>query len=123
MTESGQPNYRPGENIAVKVPAHEFAATVAFYRETLGFPVLRESPESVTFDFAGKCLWIDRVAHLSHAETWLEIRCDDAEATAEDLAARGVQRCDAVEPLPDDFKGFWVLSPAGQVHLVAQDDD
>ena len=94
MAESHSPIYRPGENIAIKVPGHLFVPTVDFYRQTLGFPVLRESPESVTFDFAGKCLWIDRVAHLSHAETWLEIRCDDMQVAARDLAGHPGRRPD-----------------------------
>jgi hypothetical protein len=35
-----------------------------------------------------------------------------------DLAGEDV-RCDDNEPLPEGFKGFWVVSPVGIVHLIA----
>ena len=38
--------------------------------------------------------------------------CDQA------LIAAGVARCDAIEPLPQGFDGFWISSPAGIIHLI-----
>ena len=47
---------------------------------------------------------------------------DDPAAAARHLEQRGVQRCDAVEELPEGFPGFWIRSPAGQVHLVCAEE-
>jgi len=29
-----------------------------------------------------------------------------------------VVRCDAIEPLPEGFQGFWIANSAGIVHLL-----
>ena len=39
------------------------------------------------------------------------------------VASSGAVRCDAVEPLPPDLEGFWVVSPADVVHLVTRSED
>jgi len=49
---------------------------------------------------------------------WLELVASDTAAAAEHLAASGVVRCNEVERLPPDLDGFWILNPAGIVHLV-----
>ncbi len=113
------PKFSPGRNIAMKIPPHEFSRTVAFYREILGLAVLAEHPESIVFDFGGKRLWLDRVPHLSQTEIWLAVETADAPAASSHLAAKGVIRCDDIEPLPEVFSGFWIVSPAGIVHLVS----
>lgn len=33
---------------------------------------------------------------------------------------QGVVRCDAVEPLPADFKGGWIMNPCGIVHMLRE---
>jgi hypothetical protein len=111
--------FRPGRNIAMKVPPHQHAQTVQFYAEVLGLERLPDQGDSACFEFGGKRLWIDRVPGMSQAELWLEVVADDIEAAAAHLTAQGVVRCDAIEPLPDSFAGFWISSPAGIVHLVA----
>lgn len=116
-------SFRGGRNLAMKVPPHRWEETVAFYERTLGLPVHRREPASVAFDFGSNVLWIDRVEHLSRAEVWLEVVTDDVPSAATLLAAAGVARCDAVESLPAGFEGFWVVSPADVVHLVARTDD
>lgn len=121
MNGSQPPRFWPGPNIAVKVPSHVHDQTVAFYRDTLGLRQLPGEAGSVIFDFDGKRLWIDPVPHISQAEVWLEIRCRDIEAAADWLRARGIARCDQIEPLPDGFPGFWILSPANIVHLVCDE--
>ena len=63
---------------------------------------------------------IDRIEHLSHAEIWLEIATDDREAAAAWLERHGVTRRDEIEPLPADFRGFWVASPADVIHLISE---
>lgn len=115
-------NFEPGSNIAMKVPSHEYEATVAFYRDVLGLRLIEDaaqsSTESVRFDFGGKVLWIDRVESLSQAEIWLEVCTDDVEAASRHLAEHGCVRRDEIEALPAGFNGFWVSSPANIIHLV-----
>ena len=115
-----KPKIVPGRNIALKIPAHEYDQTVAFYRDILQLRPLESSTGCIGFDFDGKDIWLDRVASLSQAEMWLEVRSDDLEAASEYLKAEGVVRCDGVEKLPDDFEGFWITNAAGLVHLVSK---
>ncbi|HWJ07063.1 MAG TPA: hypothetical protein VNS57_14895 [Steroidobacteraceae bacterium] len=115
--------FRGGRNIAMKVPAHRWLHTVAFYEETLGLPVLQRQANSIAFEFGSQRLWIDRVDHLSRAEVWLEVVASDLAAAGARLVAADVPRCDAVEPLPDGFHGYWIVNPADVVHLVAATDD
>ena len=120
--DTPRPTFAGGPNIAMKVPPHQWEATVAFYRDTLG---LEEIPnpfggdvESVGFAFGANQLWIDKVPTMSQAELWLELQTDDTAAAARHLAAAGVARCDEIEPLGDDPSGYWISSPAAIVHLV-----
>jgi hypothetical protein len=119
---NSRPNYRPGRNIAVKVPPHAFDATVSFYRDVLGLVSIASHMPAIGFVFGDKQLWIDRVPTLSQSEIWLEIVAEDLVAARAHLAAAGVIRCDQIEPLPPDFKGFWIMSPASVVHMVCQAD-
>jgi catechol 2,3-dioxygenase-like lactoylglutathione lyase family enzyme len=120
-----KPRFRPGRNIAMKVPAHEYERTVAFYRDVLGFRQLGGgapgSTESARFEFGDKTLWIDRVAGMSQAEIWLEILTDDPEQAARHLAQHGCARRDEIEPLPADFRGYWIAGPGNIIHLVTRD--
>lgn len=110
--------FQPGRNIAMKVPAFEYEQTVAFYREILQLTSISSSEVSTVFDFSDWRLWIDRSAHISQAEIWLEVICDDVAAAREHFAALGVHFCDHIESLPMDVEGFWVMNPANIVHLV-----
>lgn len=61
-----------GRNIALKLPAHQFDATLAFYRDVLRLPV-ETSPEGATIvEFGDMRLWLDRSDSLSQAEIWLQ---------------------------------------------------
>jgi len=117
-----QPFFKAGRNIAMKVPPHEYESTRAFYRDVLGLKELTAPADSATestrFDFGDKVLWIDRADGLSRAEIWLEIVTDDVEAAAEYFQHHRIQRRDEIEALPDGFRGFWLASPAGIIHLV-----
>ncbi|MFO1076014.1 MAG: hypothetical protein U1E17_25565, partial [Geminicoccaceae bacterium] len=70
------------------------------------------------FEFGPLRLWIDRMPHLAQGEMWLELVAADTAAAAQHLDASGVVRCDEVEKLPPDLDGFWIMNPAGVVHLV-----
>jgi catechol 2,3-dioxygenase-like lactoylglutathione lyase family enzyme len=115
--------FRGGHNIAMKVPTHRWKETVAFYEETLGLRVLQRKAQSVAFEFGAQRLWVDRVDHLSRAEVWLEVVTDDLAAAESRLVEANVQRCDAVEALPAEFEGYWIVNPADVVHLVARRED
>jgi catechol 2,3-dioxygenase-like lactoylglutathione lyase family enzyme len=118
MPGDERPAFRGGRNIALKVPPHQFEATVAFYRDTLGLPHLGAVGGSETFGFGEMRLWVDPVPAMSQAELWLEVETADTTAAARRLRERGVVRCDEVEPLPAGLDGFWISSPCGIVHLV-----
>lgn len=115
-------SFAGGPNIAMKVPPHQWTATVAFYRDVLGLeelPPVTGEPPSVGFAFGANRLWIDRVAGMSQAELWLELTADDPHAAARTLAAApGVARCDEIEPLSPGSPRFWIASPSQIVHLV-----
>lgn len=112
--------FRGGRNIAMKLPPEEFTETVAFYRDTLGLPTEFRSLTTVLVEFGDIRLWLDRIEGQRQAELWLEVTTDDADAAAAKLKAANVKRCDSVEPLPTGFRGFWIRTPAGLVHLVAE---
>ncbi|WP_444815870.1 VOC family protein [Stutzerimonas frequens] len=118
------PTFQPGRNIAMKVPAHEYASTVAFYRETLRLRELTPSDadgeQTPRFAFGDKVLWLDRVAGISQAEIWLEVVTDDLNAAADFLQHRHCARRDEIEPLPDGFRAFWISSPANIIHLISE---
>ena len=122
-----KPKFTAGDNIAIKVPVHEYDAMVHFYRDVLGLEladvVSDDSIESVTFRFGDKNLWLDKVSSISQAEIWLEIVTDDIEAAASYLAEQGCVRRDEIEPLPSGLKGFWISSPGNIIHLVNQLND
>lgn len=122
-----KPIFRPGANIAVKVPPHEYDSTISFYRDTLGLAQVSGEAESTTetvrFRFGDKTLWIDRVDGISQAEIWLEVVTDDLEAAADHLARHGVTRRVEIEPLPDAVRGFWISSPSNIIHLIQTSRD
>lgn len=111
-----------GKNIAMKVPPHQYDATVAFYRDILGLTQI-DGPagDSVGFEFGTNNLWIDRVPAMSQAELWLEIVTDDTAEAAEVLEKANVVRCDEIEDL-GKLDGFWVSNPAAVIHLVDAKD-
>jgi len=125
MSADPEVAFAGGRNIAMKVPPHQWEATVAFYRDTLGLEELEPftgQPPSVGFAFGPNRLWIDKVVGMSQAELWLEVTADDPAAGAEHLAAAGVVRCDEIEPLDPGSSSFWISSPAQIVHLVGRGD-
>ena len=115
----GAPRFQARPNVAMKLPERHYAPTLAFYRDTLGLPVLREGPEGALVQFGAMRLHLDRVPHQSQTDLWLEVRTSDTDAAARHLAAQSIHPCPEVEPLPDGFDGFWVAAPSGTIHLVA----
>ncbi len=101
-----------GINIAMKVPSHQYAAVIAFYRDVVGLPPFDEQQPAKGFILGPNRLWIDDMPHLSQAEVWLELFTDDNERALTHLTANGAVRCDAVEELGEGFRGGWVMKPS-----------
>jgi len=124
MSTHATPKFIGGQNIAMKVPPHQWDDTVAFYRDVVGLSVVEnpfdQDPPSVGFAFGANNLWIDRVVGISQAEIWLQLTTDDAAAAAGHLKDSQVTRCDEIEPLPAESPAFWISSPASIVHLVSE---
>ena len=122
-----KPHFEPGRNIAMKVPVHEYEATVAFYRDILGLKTVvsahSEQNTSSRFEFGDKILWVDSVQGISQAEIWLEVVTREIAQASEYLAGHRCVRCDEIEPLPDGMAAFWLSSPANIIHLVCESDE
>ena len=109
----------------MKVPPHQWEATVQFYRDVLGLRIIEHAPTeppSVCFAFGANQLWIDRVDGMSQAELWLELRTSDVQHAARHLDSAGIARRDEIEPLPEGFEGFWIQNPASVIHMVRKPD-
>lgn len=121
-----KPLFTPGNNIAIKVPAHEYEATLAFYRDILGFVQIKlnidDDSESARFQFGDKQLWIDKIKGLSQAEIWLEVITDNVDAASRYLHEQQCIRRDEIEPLPEGLEGFRVSSPSNIIHLINSAD-
>lgn len=113
----GETMIRPGQNIAIKVPAYRYDDTVAFYRDRVGLEVARTMENSVGFHFGELTLWIDRVLHQSQVDVWLELFSDDP---TQALAQLGSPQRDDLEPL-DSVIGHWTSDPAGTVLLIRKE--
>lgn len=117
-----KPQFSPGKNIAVKVPAHEFDSMVHFYKVILGFKQKNVSSpdafDSVAFEFGDKNLWVDKISGISQAEVWLEIEADNALEAQKYLEEQGCKIRNEIEPLPDSLNAFWLSSPSNTIHLI-----
>jgi hypothetical protein len=111
-----------GINIAMKVPPHQYEATMAFYRDVVGLKSVKDKPPAIGFELGPNRLWIDEVPGMSQAEVWLELYSDDFPSAAEHLAKAGVVRCDRIEPLPEGFRGGGFINSADIVHMVREPD-
>jgi len=109
------PQFSGGANIAIKCPSHTYEQTVAFYRDTLGLPLIEEEKDGCIFQFGPNRLWIDSVPNLSHPDVWLELETNDTEAAASFLKIHGISRRDEVEQLREDFNGFFISAPNGVI--------
>lgn len=123
------PEFVAGVNVAMKVPRAQYDATVAFYRDTLGFEVEPvDDTGSVTVAashrvaFGAVTLWLDRVDTAPRSDVWLELGTDDLAAATAELAATGITPCDEVEPLDGQAgaRSHWIRNPAGVIHLLAE---
>ena len=88
------PGITGGINIAMKVPPHQFEATVAFYRDVIGLKPFTAKAPAIGFELGPIRLWIDEAPMLSQAEVWLELFTDDfAAAVAPRRSRRRALRC------------------------------
>lgn len=117
--------FYPGNNIAMKIPTHEYDNTVHFYTDVLRLKKLsdEEADETPRFEFGDKVLWLDRMSGLSQSEIWLEIVTNNIEDAAEYLKLQGCHRRDEIEPLPEGFNAFWISTPSNLIHLMSPSKD
>jgi hypothetical protein len=120
IEEKGMTEIKGGINIAMKVPSHQYRSTVSFYRDVVGLKPFDAKAPAVGFELGPNRLWIDENPALSQAEVWLELFTEDFGDASEQLAGAGVVRCDAIEPLAEGFRGFWIMNPANIVHMVRE---
>ena len=104
----------------MKIPSDEYEATLRFYRDVVGLPLLDAYSPDQVFQYGSSLLWLDSVPEIERTEIWLELVTPDTTIAGEHFARSGVERCDAVEELPAGFDGFWIRSPASVVHLVTR---
>ncbi|MFB0712431.1 VOC family protein [Buttiauxella noackiae] len=109
-----------GIDIAIKVPSHQYQQTLDFYRNAIGLKEITDKAPATGFVFGPNRLWIDEAPGLSQAEVWLELFTPDFKSAEAHIKECGVVRCDAVEPLPEGFKGGWVMSPCNIVHMLRE---
>src|ERR1700722_16622682 len=117
--EKGSALFYPGNNIALKIPANQFASAVSFYTNVLGLPIIAETENSVKIAFGQTNLWVDSVEKLEVAEVWLEIRTRDSHAAKERLIENGVQMNAGVEESCEGSNGFFIRAPGNLVHLIS----
>ncbi len=117
-----KPNFEPGDNIAIKVPSHQYDRTVLFYKDVLGLEIVsagsQEPQERMAFKFGNQNLWINCAPETSQSELWLEVKTDNIEKAAEYFNHHQAVRYDDIEPLARELKGFWISSPANIFHLI-----
>ena len=63
---------------------------------------------------------IDRVSSLSQSEIWLEIRTENYYEAKAYFEEQGYTIVNEIEPLADNFKGFWLNGPSNIIHLVSE---
>lgn len=51
MKDEATPSFAGGRNIAMKVPPHQWEATVTFYRDVLGLKLLENHLSNIGFEF------------------------------------------------------------------------
>jgi hypothetical protein len=110
-----------GINIAMKVPPHQYEATIAFYRDVVGLKPFTDKAPAIGFVLGPNRLWIDEAPMMSQAEVWLELFTDDFPGAADHFAKTGV-RCDVIEPLGEGFRGGWITNPANIIHMLREPD-
>ncbi|RLV54902.1 VOC family protein [Aeromicrobium phragmitis] len=119
------PQFRGGTNIALKVPAAQYPATVAFYRDVLGLDVVENAAEpygmvttSARMEFGPCTLWLDQVENYASAGVWLELLTDDLDAASAHLERHGVRAQDELEPFPAGSRAHWVSNPVFVPHVL-----
>lgn len=115
-------NIYGGINIAMKIPSHQYEATVRFYRDVIGLKPFTAKAPAIGFEFGANRLWLDEDPTMSQAEVWLELFTDDHKSALKQFEEANVVRCDPIEPLGDGFRGGWIMNPANIVHMVREPD-
>jgi catechol 2,3-dioxygenase-like lactoylglutathione lyase family enzyme len=90
-------------------------AARAFYRDTLGLPLVSDQPYALVFEGEGTTLRVQKVPrHVPLGYTVLGWSVRDVRAAVEDLSRRGVL-FERFEHLPQDEYGAWSAPDGTQV--------
>src|SRR5262245_65705309 len=100
------PQFSGGANIAIKCPSNTYEQTVAFYRDTLGLPLIEEEKDGCIFQFGPNRLWIDNVPNLSHPDVCLELERNDPKAPPPFWKFNGSPPPTKASHLPKASNGF-----------------
>jgi catechol 2,3-dioxygenase-like lactoylglutathione lyase family enzyme len=115
----GSALFYPGINIALKIPAAQFASALRFYTKVLGLPLVAETANSAKIEFGQAILWVDLAEHLEVGEVWLEVRARDLDAARECLKESGIQMDTEVKESCEGSDGFFIRAPGNLVHLIS----
>ncbi len=97
-----------GRNIALKVPLHQYEATVQFYRDVLGLKVLENHlPAVASNSDRTNSGWIQGPASARRNFGWRSL---PTMSRPPQRISRPRVSCDEIEPLPQGFDGFWIAS-------------
>ncbi len=116
--------FEAGTNIAMKIPAYQYADTVHFYRDVLLLEV-EEKPithptvlQTHTVKFGACTLWLDCVEGIDTSSIWLEIKTPDVPNATDYLTTNGTQTFDELEEIPHNM--HWIKDPAGTILLLKE---
>jgi catechol 2,3-dioxygenase-like lactoylglutathione lyase family enzyme len=110
--------------------SRDLDASRAFYRDTLGLPILREDPDRIVFGSGGTQLVVTAsTTGTSDTQTQLAWRVPDLAAALADLRAGGVRIEEYEAPDPVTIDGVadmghswaaWFIDPSRNVLAVVQ---
>ncbi len=114
--------FEAGTNIAMKIPVHQYEATVQFYRDVLLLE-MEETPikhptvlKTYKVKFGAFTLWLDCVEGIDNSSLWLQITTPDVQAATDYLKSNGTRTFDELEEIPENM--HWIKDPAGTVMLL-----
>ncbi|MDA3615970.1 SRPBCC family protein [Polluticaenibacter yanchengensis] len=116
--------FRPGCNIAMKIPVDKYSDTVAFYRDILLLDVTEISIEHPTVLkthkvlFGHSVLWLDCIKGIEESALWLEIVTNNIDNATSYLLSNNINTHDYLEAIPENM--HWIKDPAGTVMILKE---
>lgn len=114
--------FEAGANIAMKIPVHQYDATLQFYRDVLLLEVAEVPIRHPTVlqthkvKFGTFTLWLDAVKDINTSTIWLQLTTPDVPKATEYLATNGIKTFDELEQIQENM--HWIKDPAGTILLL-----